>query len=213
MIGKMAGICWGSDTSDPDRNYDRGISCIESGHGRTFEFPDVYMSIEGYSARVIREFYTHIGGAPTRLQQSTRYIDCTRFEYIMPDSIKNDRNAQETYDMVMENIQYAIQLLEEWNIPREDAALLLPLGMRSDIVCKHNFRTLVDMSRQRLCNRAYHEFRKLFKDIMDALSEYSDEWNTLVNRMFMSKCEMLGYCPEKNGCGKYPHEAAPGVIR
>ena len=67
MIGKYAGECWGSDTSDPEKNYNRGLNCLADGHGRTFEFPDVYMTIDGYSARVIREWYTHIGGSPTRL--------------------------------------------------------------------------------------------------------------------------------------------------
>ena len=75
MIGEEAGICWGADTSDGLKNYKRGIDCLESGHGRTFEYPDVYIILDGYSARVIREWYTHIGGSPTRLQASTRYID------------------------------------------------------------------------------------------------------------------------------------------
>ena len=68
MIGFKAGICWGADTADEKKNYRRGLDCLESGHGRTFEFPDVYLTLEGYSARVIREWYTHIGGQPTRLQ-------------------------------------------------------------------------------------------------------------------------------------------------
>ena len=81
MIGRMVGLCYGSDTSNDEKNYKRGYNCITSGHGRTIEFPDVYMHIEGYSARVIRELYTHIGGSPTRVQESTRYIDYSNFEY------------------------------------------------------------------------------------------------------------------------------------
>ncbi len=39
--------------------------------------------LEGYSARVIRKWYTHIGGQPTRLQASTRYIDYEHgFSYV-----------------------------------------------------------------------------------------------------------------------------------
>ena len=88
MIGKEAGICWGSDTETPEKNYKRGINCLESGHGRTFEYPDIYMVIDGYSARVIREWYTHIGGAPTRLQASTRYINYEKgFDYVTPHTV------------------------------------------------------------------------------------------------------------------------------
>ena len=53
MIGFEAGICWGADTADEKKNYRRGLDCLESGHGRTFEFPDVYLTLEGYSARVV----------------------------------------------------------------------------------------------------------------------------------------------------------------
>lgn len=203
LIGKMAGICWGSETTDDKKNYERGMNCIEAGHGRTFEFPDVYMSLQGYSARVIREWYTHLGGAPTRLQQSTRYINYGNFEYITPPSIANDPGAKKYYDEAIENIKYALDKLDANYIPREDAALLLPLGMRSDIVCKHNFRNLMDMSRQRMCGRAYHEYRKLFSDLYDALAAYSEEWKTLCQLKFFPKCKELGYCPEKQSCGRY----------
>lgn len=62
------------NTSDDKKNYKHGLSCIESEHGRTWEFPDVYAIIDGYSAKVVREWYTHVGGAPTRLQASTRLL-------------------------------------------------------------------------------------------------------------------------------------------
>ena len=44
MIGRYAGECWGADTSDPEKNYQRGLGCLKSEHGRTWEFPDIYMS-------------------------------------------------------------------------------------------------------------------------------------------------------------------------
>ena len=203
MIGKYAGACWGSDTNDDIKNYKRGLKCIKDGHGRTTEFPDVYMIIDGYSARVIREWYTHIGGAPTRLQASTRYIDYEKgFDYITPYTIKED--AKSYYDDAMKFIQKTLQELERLGIPREDCALLLPLGMTTKITCKHNFRNLTDMSRQRMCTRAYWEYRDLFRDVAKALSEYSEEWKTLVDMCFMPKCEYLGYCPESKGCGRKP---------
>ena len=204
LIGQMAGVCWGADTTDDAKNYKRGWDCITSGHGRTEEFPDVYMVLDGYSARVIREWYTHIGGAPTRLQASTRYIDYGAFEYVTPPSIENDENALARYREAMGAISWALRNMP--GIPREDAAMLLPLGMTTRIVDKRNLRNLIDMSRQRMCQRAYWEFREMFTDILDALMKYSDEWKTITNTQMMPKCEALGYCPEKHGCGKYPKE-------
>lgn len=133
------------------------------------------MVIDGYSARVIREWYTHIGGAPTRLQASTRYINYKDFDYIIPPKILKNEQARQVYIDTMCVISENLQELEKMEIPREDSALLLPLGMTTKIACKHNFRNLVDMSHQRLCTRAYWEYRELFRDMAKALSEYSDE--------------------------------------
>ena len=102
----------------------------------------------------------------------------------------------------MLHISNTLQELEELGIPREDSANGLPLGMMSKIVCKHNFRNLVDMSHQRECTRAYHEYRKLFNDICIALCNYSEEWEYLVENYFMPKCNVYGYCTEKKSCGR-----------
>lgn len=201
-MGEMAGVCWGADTGDREKDFRRGMDCIESGHGRVMEFVNVEMVLDGYSARVMREWYTHIGGAPTRLQASTRYINYGNFEYIVPPSIENNADALKEYIHCMDHIAFAARKLESIDIPREDAAMLLPLGMTTRVVDKRNLRNLVDMSRQRMCNRAYWEFRELFCDICAALADYSAEWRWIVNMQFMPKCEALGYCPEKRGCGR-----------
>lgn len=205
MIGMEAGVCYGSDISDPKKNYKRGIDCLVNHHGRTWEFPDVYMILDGYSARVFREWYTHIGGAPTRLQASTRYINYQKgFEYFTPQSIAANDVAKVKYDEMMGFISKTLKELEDLGIPKEDSANGLPLGMLSKVVCKHNFRNLADMSHQRECTRAYHEYRKLFRDICIALSEYSEEWKYLVENYFMPKCDINGFCTERFSCGRKP---------
>ena len=205
LVGERAGVCWGADTTDAAANYKRGWDCITSGHGRTLEFVEVSMILDGYSARVMREWYTHIGGAPTRLQASTRYIDYRKFDYIIPPSIEGDTEAKMRYISTMDTIRRTTAKLEEMGLPREDIANLLPLGMTTRVVERRNLRNLIDMSRQRMCNRAYWEFRELFDDILDALGDYSDEWRTLTNNaIFGAKCELTHMCPEKHGCGKYP---------
>lgn len=204
QIGEMAGICWGADTKDHNKNYKRGLNCIHANHGRTLEFPQIYMEISGYSTRVIRELYTHIGGSPTRLQESTRYVNCSDFNYVMPPSINSNVRARWLYSDTMEQIAKAVTKLEEMGIPREDAAMLLPLGMETKIVYRTNLRSLVDMAAQRKCTRAYWEFRQLFKDIEESLAFYSDEWKYLIEeeKIFKIKCDVLDYCPENKGCGR-----------
>ena len=76
--------------------------------------------------------------------------------------------------------------------------------MSTIIVDKRNVRNVIDMSRQRMCSRAYWEYRELFNEYIETLTNYSEEWNTLIALTMMPKCEMLGYCPEKNSCGRKP---------
>lgn len=204
LIGERAGVCQGSDISDPKKNYKRGIDCIESLHGRALEFVNVEMVISGYSARVIREWYTHIGCLPTRLQESTRYVDCNNFKYVTPHTIEGNQEANDVYQHIMQTIADGYKRLDELGIPREDVAMVLPFGMETVIVDKRNLRNIVDMAQQRKCNRAYWEFREMFNDICNALSEHSDEWKYVVDTMMKPKCMVLGYCPEKNGCGFMP---------
>lgn len=204
LIGRRAGICWGADISNEEKNYKRGLDCLENLHGRTFEFPDVHLLIDKYSARVIREYYTHIGCLPTRLQESTRYVNYENFNYITPHTIGKNPKALEIYQETMQVISRNCKALEELGIPREDSAMQLPLGMATRIVDKRNMRNLIDMSRRRMCSRAYWEFRELFDDILNALKEYSTEWEYIVNTQMKPICETYGYCPEKHGCGKKP---------
>lgn len=205
LIGERAGVCWGADISKTEKNYERGLECIESGHGRVMEYVNIEMIIDGYSVRVIREWYTHLGGSPTRLQESTRYVNYNDFNYIVPSSIKNnkDNDAWNTYSKSIDQIKKSCQELEDIGIPREDIAMLLPLGMTTKIVDKRNLRNLIDMSHQRLCSRAYWEYRLLFSNICSELSKVSKEWEYLVGNYFVPKCEYYGYCNEKNSCGKY----------
>lgn len=205
LAGEMAGICWGSDLSSHSKNLKRGEECLKSGHGRVLEYAQVYMEISGYSARVIREFGRHTSGSPTYLQESTRYVDSKNFGYIVPPSIEKDETALTVYNNTMNGIRESLEKLEMLGVPREDSAMILPLGMETKIVHRTNLRNLIDMSHQRLCTRAYWEYRELMQDIINSLAAYSDEWKYLIEelKVFVPKCEYLGRCPEKKSCGRY----------
>ena len=206
LIGEEAGICYGADTSNQEKNYNRGLDCLKSNHGRTLEFPSIYVVVDEYSAKMVRELYTHIGGAPTRLQSSTRYIKYGDYKYVTPPSIEKSEEANAIYKVVNETIANGIKRLRDLGVPNEDATMLLPLCMETKVVCKYNPRTLIDMSHQRECTRAYWEFRDFMKELSEKLSEYSEEWKLIVDNYFEPKCELLGYCPEKFSCGRYPQK-------
>ena len=205
LMGQRAGVCWGANIEDAEKNYKRGLDCLSSGHGRVMEYVNVEAVFDGYSARVIREWYTHIGGAPTRLQASTRYIKYGDFKFVTPHTVEKNPEAKKIYEETMATIaENAAKLENELGIAREDAAMLLPLGMETRIVDKRNLRNLVDMSHQRMCSRAFWEYRELMRDLCAALRESSKEWAYLVDNYFMPKCEVSGFCTEKKSCGRKP---------
>ena len=215
LIGEKAGSCWGADTANQEKNFKRGVKCIQSRHGRTLEFPNIVLTLEGYSARVIRELYTHIGGAPTRLQSSTRYINYNDFDFILPPKIAQNITAQNIYHTTMQTIAQALVQLDELGIPREDSANLLPFGMTTKVEFKCNLRELIQIFNQRLCTRAYWEFRELMFDIKTALVEYGklsydyivgsqNEWYLIAKNLFVPKCEADGVCYEEFCCGRAP---------
>lgn len=206
QMGKMAGICWGADISTHTANFTRGKECIESGHGRVMEYSDVILEISEYSARMIRELYTHIQGV-SRLQESTRYVDCGNFSYYVPDSIKNNPQALSNYEVTMSMIQSSYQFLEnELKIPKQDIANILPLAMHTSIVLKINCRALIHMAEIRMCTRALKEYRDFMKELIKVLSDINTEWKAFCDNYMKPKCEWLGYCNEKHSCGKYPSQ-------
>lgn len=207
LIGERAGVCWNADVSDDEKNIKRGIDCIDSGHGRTMEFVDIHMIIDGFSARVMREYYRHVGGLTPYLQASTRYIDYKDFTVIRPASIEKNKEALAEFDTAVDNLRKSLEALKALGVPNEDVANLLPLGMATKCIEKRNLRNLVDMSHVRKCSRAYHEYRlELFPAIENALKDYSDQWAWIVDNLFKPKCEVYGYCDEKNSCGRMPRK-------
>lgn len=209
-IGYMAGVCWNSPVDDAEKNYKRGMDCILSEHGRTFEFPDVELVIDGYSARCIREWYTHIAGGPTRLQSSTRYVKWQNGfaeNFVLPPTVQKSMENSKVYESYKEfcsAFEKLVGCMEESGVPKEDIAMFYPLGMKTKIVDKRNMRNLVEMSHQRLCTRAYWEYRKLMKDICNALANYSPEWKWIVENLMKPKCDVTGFCKEKKSCGRKP---------
>ena len=207
FIGKMAGICWNADIwSDNDKNRKRAIECIRADHGRVLEFVDVTVVLEGYSARCMRELYTHIGGSPTRLQSSTRYVEARDMEAYVPASCKGNGD----YDRALGAIRQAYGDLLDSGVPREDAANILPLGMMSKMVWKVNLRTLINFFHKRLCTRALKEIRNLATELKDILSSQDVEWKWLADNLFVPQCEQytfmnkeLAFCQEARCCGRH----------
>lgn len=212
FIGKCAGVCWNAPIDDAEKNRKRAISCITSGHGRVIEFPDITLVIDNYSARMMRELYTHIGGAPTRVQSSTRYVDAENFQYYTPPSVEKSDLVKSIYQVGMSSAASTYKALIDMGIPKEDAANQLPIGMESKMVWKINVRTLINFMNKRLCSRALKEIRDFAKELKNLLASVDDEWKWICDNLFVPTCEQYKFmnpdacfCLETQCCGRHPH--------
>lgn len=209
-IGSVAGVCWGANTDDIQKNVNRAISCIESDHGRVLEWVNVEFLIEGISARCMREVGRHCVGT-SYLQSSTRYVDESNFKYYTPPSCQKD-GVREVYDRGMKQVAEFYGELIELGVPREDAANALPLGMDSKVVWKINLRSLVNFMNKRLCGRALLEIQKFSHELRDLLMQQNDEWMWIGENLFVPSCERfkllnpsMCFCIEKKCCGRHPY--------
>ena len=192
-IAEASSICW--DSIPNDKICDHVIKC---GHNRPLEFADITVVIEGASAKVVREIYTHIAGT-NRLQASTRYINYDNFDYIIPETIKNNMGAMSIYMYHMENVKSTYENLLKLGIPKEDASFVLPLGYESKMILKINFSSLINMAKKRMCQRAFWEYRQFMDLLIQELNKING-WDYLT-KYLKPQCEWLGYCPEgSNSC-------------
>ena len=200
-IGSRAGICCNADISNTEKNIERARDCIVSGHGRVLEFVNVEFVVTGISARAARELYTHIGGSPTRLQESTRYISYENFDYyspLLPDTVKV--GLKNLYDEAMKSAARFYRDLLNAGMSKEDAANVLPLGMATKVVMKTSLRMLENLMNQRLCSRAYKEMREFSCRLYYELMNLNNEWKEICVNLFVPKCLKYGYCTENKSC-------------
>lgn len=204
LIGKTAAVCWDAKIDDPEKNRKRAWDCINSGHGRVMEWPNVEVIVTGYSAKCLREAMRHIVGTSV-LQASTRYINYAKgFDVVMPPSVTKSEETEAIWNNVIHAISDGMKELEAHGVPKEDFTNLLPLAYQSKMVWKVNLRTLVNFFGMRLCNRAYWEIRTLARELKDALIEYSPEWEEIANALFVPKCVHVGFCTEAKSCHYRP---------
>ena len=202
VIGEASGKCYGTTNI---KAFERiAKQCLAENHGRTQEFAGITLEFSGYSAKVIRELFRH--KHMSELQASTRYIDYTKqFDYIIPPSIENNKQAKDIWQKHMGNVAKAMQELKEIGMPIEDFSNVLPLSYETNGVMKLEVRELIHMFGVRSCTCAYHEARKFMADLKEAIMNLNDEqWTFIAENYFVPKCDRLLYCEEeKRCCGRH----------
>ena len=201
-IEEAASNCYDSEPS-PDGKIMK--SCYKSGHHSVLEFADFTFHIEGISRACSHQLVRH--RCASYAQRSQRYCSESGFQFVIPDSIKNNKEVLFCYEHFMEAIECEYEKLQKLGIPNEDARMVLPNACETVIEVKMNGRELIHFMNERLCSRAQWEIRKMAQLMKKEVENYNDQCK-LYSEFLVPKCEKYGknfaFCTECKSCNRHP---------
>ena len=171
------------------------------GHQSPLEHCTFTFAIEGVSRALLAQLSRHRIGISLSVR-SQRYCLEDDFKVVIPDSITSNEKARHIFDTTIDIIQSAYDtLVEQYNIPKEDARSILPNACCTRMIVTMNVRELYHFFYERQCQRAQSEIRMLAYKMLILCKEVAP---TLFAKAG-AKCDQLGYCPEgKFSCGRKP---------
>ena len=197
-------------SGEPDRARQAEFvaQILESGHASPIEHVAFTFALSGVSRALTHQLVRH--RLASYSQQSQRYVDASRFDYVMPPAIAKNAAAKERFMRFMDEAGDAYEEIKALLAAdaragakaNEDARFVLPQAAQTRIVVTMNCRGLLNFFAQRCCMRAQWEIRAVAGKMLDKCREVLPEIFTLAG----AKCERLRYCPEgeRFTCGRYP---------
>ena len=169
---------------------------IEIGHESILEHVSFTFGIEGISRACSHQLVRH--RIASYSQQSQRYVNFDKIEYVIPETIKSNRKIFKKFKNFMSEISNFYREMLEENIPAEDARFILPNACATKIIVTMNLRELKHFFRLRCCNRAQWEIRELAINMLKLLKK---KIPILFSQM--GPACLTGPCPEgPMSCGK-----------
>lgn len=131
----------------------------------SWEFVDYVFLVEGVSRA-----YTHQQvrtRAASYAQQTMRVLNMGEFDYVYTDRVAENPGAKAQIDTALKAIKLAYNNIIELGLPAEDARGILPTNIATNIVCKFNLRTFVDLAKSRTGGRTQSEYQKVVNAMVD----------------------------------------------
>ncbi len=141
---------------------------LNLGHFSVFEHVSFTFAIEGISRACSHQLVRHRFFSFT--QQSQRYVRESEFPYVVPDSVKDNREAYEKFSEIISDISRAYEKLTGL-VPLEDARFVLPNATETKIVATANARELMHFFKLRMDEAAQWEIRNLAKKMFQIMNK------------------------------------------
>lgn len=186
------------------------------GHMSPIEHASFTFAIEGISRACSHQLVRH--RLASYSQQSQRYVnEEAGFDYIIPETIKNDKelkrifidfmnDAQRTYNTIVQKLN---QNGVKGEAANQDARFVLPNAAETKIIVTMNARELQHFFKQRCCNRAQWEIRAMAEKMLNLVKKVSP----VIFQRSGPPC-LYAPCPEGSyTCGKIKEVRAKYKVR
>lgn len=131
----------------------------------SWEFVSYTFLVEGVSRA-----YTH-QQVRTRqasyAQQTMRVLDMGAFDYVFTERNESNPEARAAIEAHNAATQKVYRDLLALGHPPEDARGILPTNIATNIVCKFNLRTFVDLAKSRTGGRTQNEYQRVLRGMVD----------------------------------------------
>lgn len=167
--GRISHLSYDKQTEDSYKEFIKRI--IKLGHFSILEHAYATFKISGISRACSHQLVRHRICSIT--QQSQRYVDESNFEYIIPDSVRNNLKAYELFtDFVNKAKSVYIELLK-LGIKKEDVRYVLPNATTTQIIMTANFREWRHIIELRGNINSQWEIRRIMIEILKILKSYA----------------------------------------
>jgi thymidylate synthase (FAD) len=180
------------------------LGCLKTGHYSGCRHLHFEFSVTGVSRSATHQLVRHERFAPVN-QQSSRYVDMSGADYVLPAPIAADPEAAEAYQAGIDHARRAYDTLRRVLAAKgltseqinESARMVLPQALMTAINLAPTFESLVNMSHKRMCTRAEWEIREVVTGFARLVGEGIPE----LGKQFGPPCR-FGACKESKPCGR-----------
>lgn len=185
--GRTSYLSFGKQGKDTEKAFIRML--IKRGHLSVLEHAYATFRISGVSRAFTHQLVRH--RLCSFIQQSQRYVDESNFNFIEPQSIKNNPEAHSIFTEFMDNARKTYVELQKLGIKNEDARFVLPNAAESQIVVTANLREWRHIVELRGEPDAQWEIRRAAIEIVKILKKHAptvfgdfeiDEKNNVIKR-------------------------------
>jgi len=167
--GRTCYLSFGKQGKDTEKAFIKML--IKRGHLSVLEHAYATFRISGVSRAFTHQLVRHRLCSYT--QQSQRYVDESNFNYVEPESVKNNAEAHSIFTEFMESAKKAYSELQKLGVKNEDARFVLPNAVETQIVVTANLREWRHIIELRGEPGAQWEIRKAAIEILRILKKHA----------------------------------------